>query len=354
VPPLLSASGVEIRCRGAKCPSTGFFRGSDRFGGARGPERVTSFALEQSRRMVQSESHAGTSGLTGHTGSWLSFQMAYLVVFPDNDSFERGKERLASIKIFVKTLEPPLFCNGLVAPTILVTGMTTFPWDELASKGISVSGILPYSPFKKQIPQADPLNPLWHEAVGDLRVVAIRPSVSDVVRLRVEVETTKDLGTLIPLMACFIRGGAYRPDLPALVFEEEHRLLAVSSGRVVFSRMDDLLDFWIMLRSMIELIIEAWERRAVLKPDSGARQGVGATEIFKRLPGTNCSRCGYANCMEFAMRLFMGRSRLGDCLVLNEPKWARNLESLEWLIPIIGMPRPSPDDDVAVAGPKGL
>lgn len=280
--------------------------------------------------------------------------MAYLVVFPDNDSFERGKERLASSKIFVKTLEPPLFCNGLVAPTILVTGMTTFPWDELASRGISVSGILPYSPFKKQIPQADPLNPLWHEAVGDLRVVAIGPSVSDVVRLRVEVEPTKDLGTLIPLMACFIRGGAYRPDLPALVFEEGHRLLAVSSGRVIFSRVDDLLDFWIMLRSMIELIISAWERRAVLKPDREARQGIGATEIFKRLPGTNCSGCGYANCMEFAMRLFMGRGRLGDCPVLNEPKWARNMGSLEWLISIIGMPRLSPDDDIAAAGHAGL
>jgi ArsR family metal-binding transcriptional regulator len=262
--------------------------------------------------------------------------MAYVVVFPDRGSFEQGQERLASSPIFVKTIETPLFCDGLAAPAVLVTGMAAFPADELRSAGISVSGILPYSPFKKQIPQADPPDPAWREAIGELRVTHIGPSVSDRVRLRVDVKPGRDLGTLIPLAARLIRGGSYRPDPPNLAFEEEHRLLVISPELIVFSRTDDLLDFWIMLRSMIELLVTAWDRRAALKPDREPRQGVGAIEIFKRLPGTNCGDCGNANCMEFATRLFMKRGRIEQCPPIAEPKWSRNLESLKWIMSTIG------------------
>jgi ArsR family metal-binding transcriptional regulator len=263
--------------------------------------------------------------------------MAYLVVFPDQDSFERGQERLASSSIFVKTLETPLFCDGLVAPSVLVTGMKTFPRDELAAAGVSVSGILPYSPFKKQIPQADPPHPAWRDAVGDLRISSMGPSVSDAVRFRVDVKPKENLGELIPLIARLIRGGSYQPDRPALAFEEQHRLLVISQDRLVFSRTNDLLDFWIMLRSMIDLIVAAWERRLVLKPDKEPRQGVGTLEIFKRLPGTNCGKCGNSNCMEFATRLFMKRGKMGECPAIGEPKWARNSESLKWLMSAIGV-----------------
>jgi len=262
--------------------------------------------------------------------------MAYVVVFPDRDSFERGRERLASSPIFVKTIETPLFCDGLVAPAVLVTGIASFPGDELRSARVPVSGILPYSPFKKQIPQADPPNPAWREALSGLRITRIGSSVSDAVRLRVDMKPGKDLGALIPLVARLIRGGSYRPHPPTLAFEEEHRLLVISPEHLVFSRTDDLLDFWIMLRSMIDLIVAAWERRSVLKPDKGPRQGVGAIEIFKRLPGTNCGDCGSVNCMEFATSLFMTRAKMDQCPVIAEPKWSRNLESLKWIMSIIG------------------
>jgi ArsR family metal-binding transcriptional regulator len=269
--------------------------------------------------------------------------MAYVVVFPDQTSFELGQERLASSPMFVKTLETPSFCDGLAAPAVLVTGTEALPVDDLTSMGVSVSGILQYSPFKKQIPQADSPDPVWREAVGDLRATYIGPSISDPVRLRVDVKPGKDLGALIPLIARLIRGGSYRFHPPSLAFEEEHRLLVISPELIVFSRIDDLLDFWIILRSMIDLIVAAWERRSVLKPDKEPRQGVGAIEIFKRLPGTNCGECANASCMEFAMCLFMGRGRIDQCPVIAESKWARNLESLKWIMSIIALPEPAPD-----------
>lgn len=35
--------------------------------------------------------------------------------------------------------------------------------------------------------------------------------------------------------------------------------------------------------------------------------------IYKKLPGTNCGRCGAVTCMAFAMKVKQARARLGDC-----------------------------------------
>jgi len=138
-------------------------------------------------------------------------------------------------------------------------------------------------------------------------------------------------------MARLIRGGAYRFDVPVFAFEEDHRLLAVSSERMVICRADDLLDAWIMLRSLVDLVISAWDLRSRIEPEKQRRQGIGAMEIFKRLPSTDCGRCGKQNCMEFATGLFTGKFRIDQCPSLMEEAWRERLESVQWLMRAIGL-----------------
>jgi ArsR family metal-binding transcriptional regulator len=206
----------------------------------------------------------------------------------------------------------------------------------MAEIPVPVSGILRYAAFKKVVPDAAPPGPRWYEIMGKLCIESVRSCVSDVVRLRMEVTWEHSLSHLTPPMARVIRGGSYRPEADTLVFEEEHRLLAVSPHRLVISRADDLLDAWIMLRSFVDLVCATSDRQALIKPEIKSRRGIGAIEIFKRLPGTNCGRCGHPNCMELAMRLFMGHGQIEECAPLFEPAWTRHREALIWLLDLIG------------------
>lgn len=238
-------------------------------------------------------------------------------------------------------LEVPSFCQGLLVPVIVTTSSIGETMEALKRNEVQVSGILPLLPFKKAVPQASPPDPRWPDILGCLRLTSVRPSVSDSMRLRVEIAPAQDLSSLIPILARLIRGGAYRPDRPCLAFEEDHRLIAYEPDRMVFSRVDDLLEVWIILRTAVDLICLAWERRNSVAPDRESRQGIGPVEIFKRLPGTNCGMCLKRGCMEFATDLFTGRCGPDECPPLSQEAEYPRRESLLWLMEIIGRVRNS-------------
>jgi ArsR family metal-binding transcriptional regulator len=268
--------------------------------------------------------------------------MAKVVVFPDQVSFELGLEVCPASELPVQPLEMPTFCAGLAPPCLVALGNPAQVVERLYSHSVPIAGLVPYYPVRREIPQADPPDQLWKEILSDLRFTSVKPSISDPGRLRIDAAWSASLANLIPIMARFIRGGAYNPAVPILAFEEEHRLLVFSSVSLVISRADDLLDFWIMLRCAIELICSAWDRRHCMAPDLEPRRGIGANEIFKRLPGTNCGICGDGSCMEFAVGIFTGRRRIEECRPLLEERSRPYLESLSWLLNIIDPAGASP------------
>jgi ArsR family metal-binding transcriptional regulator len=262
--------------------------------------------------------------------------MANVVIFPNQTAFELGA-RLAGIeRCGVEAVAPPEFCRGLIPPCIAISGGSQAFQNALRDHRVPIAGMLELKRFTKDIPEGAPPDGRWKEIVGDLLLSRVRPSLTDSLRLRVELISAKDLAPIIPIMARLIRGGAYHPEGPILAFEEEHRLICLSSNRMVFSRVDDLLDMWIMVRCMIDLIIAAWDRRFSLRPETSPRLGIGAIEIYKRLPATNCARCDNPNCMEFAMGLLTGRCKVDQCLPLEEGD-PRYRASLLWLMGAIGL-----------------
>ncbi len=190
--------------------------------------------------------------------------MAQVIIFPDQVSFEKGRRFIDSMKATVSVVQPPTFCLGLVAPTIVVSGGPKSLAEELREGDVAVSGIIPYRPVTSELTKAPPPDSKWIEALGTLTVSTVRPSLTDPLKLRVEAVPRNSLAALIPLMARFIRGGSYRFEVPVLAFEEEHRLLAISRNGFVICRADNLLDVWIMLRSLIDLVISAWDSRVQL------------------------------------------------------------------------------------------
>ncbi|MBI5251570.1 MAG: hypothetical protein HY912_18930 [Desulfomonile tiedjei] len=266
--------------------------------------------------------------------------MAQIIIFPDQAAFQSGLEVLLAAKVSAEPLDPPDFCLGLSATSILVTGMSTDIFRTLESHGVSVSGIVPHGVFRRDVPDAGPPDSKWREILGEFHIASIKPSFTDPTRFRVECVAERSLDPLIPFMARFIRGGAFDPEGPVLAFDEDHRLVSFWDRRIVICRADDLLDAWILVRSAIELIIQAWERRDALTPEKKARLGIGSIEIFKRLPATNCGLCGHQGCMEFSLALLTGRSGLEKCPQMKEKSEYR--ASLEWLMRAVGLiPRDS-------------
>ena len=263
--------------------------------------------------------------------------MATILVFPDHGSFEAGHDALEACAIPCEILQTPDFCRGLIAPALIIVGNVRTAIEGILHRRIPVSGVLPYYPFKKGIPEAPPPDPRWSEIIGSLRVEAVKPSITDPMRLRAEILPAKPLGALIPIMARLVKGGAYSPKVPVLALEEGHRLICFSPASIAILRADDLLDIWILVRTTADFICTAWHRRLSVKPETHPRQGIGATEIYRHLPATDCGACGAMTCMEFATGLLTGRSRVEWCRPLNEETGSEKREALFWLLRAIGL-----------------
>ena len=51
-------------------------------------------------------------------------------------------------------------------------------------------------------------------------------------------------------------------------------------------------------------------------------------DVYKRLPGINCKKCGVDTCMAFASRLIERASVPADCPPLEEEKYRAKKEAL--------------------------
>ncbi|MFH0825181.1 MAG: (Fe-S)-binding protein [Pseudomonadota bacterium] len=280
--------------------------------------------------------------------------MADFIVFPDHESFQAALRVLPQVKCSAEQIEPPEFCAGLTAPFLLVASGRESLLSHFSRMRVPVSGTIPYLPFRKENPDAAAPDAVWRDVLGGIRVDLVRAALTDPNRLRIEISFYSDVAYLIPIMARLIRGGAFRPDVPVLAFEEEHRLVVITRNGMVISRADDLLDFRIILRTAVDFFLQAFDLRFTVAPAVESRHGLGAMEIFKRLPGIDCRECGLDGCMEFATTIITGRMRIQRCPPLLESNYAANLESLYWVLPIMGLEQAAAGEDLKGSPRHGL
>ncbi|MDQ1240503.1 MAG: hypothetical protein QG577_2689 [Thermodesulfobacteriota bacterium] len=263
--------------------------------------------------------------------------MAYVIFFSRDTDFQAARDYFPATTNYSEVLEVPKFCQGLALPSLLVSGTKEGLLSELAELGVKPCGLIRHQSGKKDIRLGSTPNEAWRAILGETNLRIMRQSVSDPQKLHGEILAEKNFGYLIPLMACLIKGGAYRPEIPSLALEEGHRLIAFSPQEIFISRASDVLDFWINLRRCVDLICEAQEKRSFLSPVTEPRQGISAIEIFRRLPSTNCGQCGKANCMEFAVAVCTGKGELEDCTPLRDEPWSEHKTSALWLLRTIGV-----------------
>ncbi len=263
--------------------------------------------------------------------------MGQLVIFPDQSCFQRGVRVAEETGMTFRALPVPPFCDGLTASVILVTGRGNTLIEALKKGGVDVSGAVDPTGIDREIPESGPADPVWKDILGSLRLQFVTPSVTDQNRLTAQITVEHSMDELIPIAARLIRGGTFVPAIPALTFEEEHRLISLSPDGIRLSRCDDLPDIWIMMRTTVELLITAARNKHRIRPETSPRQGLGAGEIFRRLPGTDCKECNFDSCMELAMSITTGRTSIKECRPLPGEDYRDRLSSMKWLLHVMGL-----------------
>ena len=107
-------------------------------------------------------------------------------------------------------------------------------------------------------------------------------------------------------------------DPPSLTFKIHGRLITLHPRKIAINALESADQAESILEWLKKNINDVWERRQEIEPSYKSAPAPKIIEILKRLPRTNCKRCGQPTCFVFATQIIEGGKTPEDCPDLQQ------------------------------------
>ena len=134
----------------------------------------------------------------------------------------------------------------------------------------------------------------------------------------------EDIAEALPYLNAVLGGTQFFVDPPAVMFHHHGRIIKVEAREIAINALKDAEEAVRVLEWLKTEINQAWENRAEITPCYTGKKKPQLMEILKRLPKTNCKKCGQPTCMVFAAQVMDGGRGIESCPDLS----AENREKL--------------------------
>lgn len=128
----------------------------------------------------------------------------------------------------------------------------------------------------------------------------------------------RHVGCAIPYLNAVIEGDQFTPDPPSITFRNEGRLISVTERAITVNGVADGAQGRKIIEWIKREINDAWENRESIEPRYTKAERSQLIEILKRLPRTNCRKCGAPTCMVFASWVVQGAKDETQCPDLSD------------------------------------
>jgi ArsR family metal-binding transcriptional regulator len=241
-----------------------------------------------------------------------------VTTFPVLTEFQRASTVLNTLGAAYKRIDPTPALS-LVAIPALVMSREERATLESAAPDLTFSGWVDYEIPKATMPNGPA--PEETEQSGSFRrtaIMVLAPCVADYKKIRLIAHLEGNLGPVLPYLNTVLPQASYTPTAETLTFMDGYRMIALYPRRITIAKADEIVDAWLTLERIRFLAVQTWSDRNSIAPFFETRKKPPALEIFKRLPGTNCGRCGDPTCLAFAMRVWTGEGSARRCLPVFE------------------------------------
>ena len=141
------------------------------------------------------------------------------------------------------------------------------------------------------------------------------------------------LEDVLPYMATLPSIIAYNPSTHVLTFRRQPGFLTLYEDKVYITQVTDNEEGLELFTALVDAINMTWERRDELVAVEKATKAPRPLDVYTLLPQTNCTECGEATCMAFAVKLLLGEQTLEECTPLfNDDSFDERRATLEAMI----------------------
>lgn len=246
--------------------------------------------------------------------------MKTLAAFPTAGEFIKMRSALRAAGLAHEVLDPSPGYSHSGCPVIVVEQEARGALSSNSGDSIC-SGWVEYRGSSLRVPETEP--PVFAEDLfGEASIMVIAPCVADAQRIRLIAHLSGDVGPALPYLNAEMRNACYNSDGETLTYMDGPRMITVYPRRISIAKADDIVDGWRCLERIRCSVNEAYARRASIEPFFEMRKKPPALEIYKRLPGTSCGRCGQKTCMAFALTLWSGNASPSLCAPIFTGEYA--------------------------------
>ena len=128
----------------------------------------------------------------------------------------------------------------------------------------------------------------------------------------------EDVGAVLPYLNAVLGGAEYFKDPPEVMFRHHGKIIKVGAREIAVNALKDEDEADRILQWMKTEINQAWDNRAGITPCFTGKTKPKVIEILRRLPRTNCKKCGRPTCMVFAAQAAEGGRGAEHCPELSE------------------------------------
>jgi len=142
----------------------------------------------------------------------------------------------------------------------------------------------------------------------------------------------EDVTDVLPYLNTMLGGTHYVADPPSLMLKVYGKLITIYSRKIAINALGGEEEAERILMWLKEEINEAWEKRSEIQPTYKDMPKPKILEVLKRLPRTNCRKCGQPTCMVFASLVAEEAKTSEDCPILdnqNKRKLAKYIEQFK-------------------------
>lgn len=263
--------------------------------------------------------------------------MDVLTTFADRREFWRATALLDGAGIGYAVLSPDPGYALVGCPAVVLDEAARAAFLEVGGADLMSVGWVDYRAPARSVPAVDP-RVFADDVLGRVVIVVLAPCVAEPDRLRLIAHLGRDVSEALPYVNAELLQASYVASLPVLTYMDDRRLVSVFRDRIAVAKATDIVDAWATLEDVRVLVNDVWERRAQITPSFELRQRPSALEIYKRLPGTNCKKCGQATCMTFAWAVWRGEAEPRHCTPVFEGERGELKDALLAVCAGLGIP----------------
>jgi ArsR family metal-binding transcriptional regulator len=181
----------------------------------------------------------------------------------------------------------------------------------------------------------------WHSVhemtyLDSITLVRTIPCLAEPGKIIVVGKPTRTLEEALPYLATLPGVTAWNPRAIALTFRRQPGFLTIQRDQIFITQVKDVEEGLSLLNSLKDAINTVWEKREDLVAVTNFKRAPNHLDIWELLPRTNCSLCGEATCLAFAVALMQQNRTLDECPAIQaDLNYADRRAALSAMIPAL-------------------